>query len=96
MKTLTYLPEIDNNRTEIYLSGFFVYNTSKNHKSEFIHVQLKPFKESFVDEIFIYYNSVVFYKNNVPIDEIKNISLDSNNEITELIESRLKILSKIY
>ena len=40
----------------------------------------------------IYSNSVVFYGKNEPIDEIRNISMDSNVELVNLIEDRLNNL----
>ncbi len=85
--------ENDRDRTKIKSQLFFVGNTYKNNESELKYVELKPFKSNIVDKIFVYSNSVVFYRNNEPIDEIKNISMDSNIELVSLIEDRLNNLA---
>ena len=85
--------ENDRDRTKIKSQLFFVGNTYKNNEGELKYVELKPFKNNIVDKIFVYSNSVVFYRNNEPIDEIKNISTDSNIELVSLIEDRLNNLA---
>jgi len=85
--------ENDRDRTKIKSQLFFVSNTYKNNDGVLKYVELKPFENDIVDKIFVYSNSVVFYRNNEPIDEIKNISMDSNIELVSLIEHRLNNLA---
>ena len=82
----------DKDRTKLKSKLFYLSNTYKNNKGELKYVELKPFKHNIVDKIFVYSNSVVFYGKNGVIDEIKNISMDSNAELVSLIEDRLNDL----
>lgn len=84
--------ENDRDRTKMKSQLFFVSNTYKNNEGEIKFIELNPFKHHVVSKIFVYSNSVVFYSKNVPIDEIRNISMDSNVELVNLIEDRLNNL----
>ena len=84
--------ENDRDRTKMKSQLFFVSNTYKNNEGEIKFIELKPFKHHVVSKIFVYSNSVVFYGKNEPIDEIRNISMDSNVELVNLIEDRLNNL----
>jgi len=84
--------ENDSDRTKIKSQLFFISNTYKDNEGKLKYVELKPFENNVVDKIFVYSNSVVFYSKNKPIDEIKNISMDSNIELVSLIEDRLNNL----
>lgn len=84
--------ENDRDRTKIKSQSFFVSNTYKDNEGKLKYVELKPFENNVIDKIFVYSNSVVFYSKNVPIDEIRNISMDSNIELVSLIEDRLNNL----
>lgn len=84
--------ENDMDRTKIKSQLFFVSNIYKDNEGKLKYIELKPFKNNVVNKIFVYPNSVVFYSKNEPIDEIKNINMDSNIELVSLIEDRLNNL----
>lgn len=77
-------------RTKIKSKQFFISNLYKKGDTDIKYIELKPFNHDKVDKIFIYSNSVVFYdKYGIPIDEIRNINMDSNEELVTSIENRL-------
>lgn len=79
-------------RANIKQELFFVSNTYKNDDGIIKYTELKPFNHNTVDKIFLYSNSVVFYSKGIPISEINNINMDSNEELVTLIENRLNDL----
>jgi hypothetical protein len=87
--------QVENNmdRTKLNSKLFFVSNVYKKEDGVIKYVEVKPFKHNSIDKIFIYSNSVVFYKNGEPIDEIKNINIYTNEELVNTIESRMDMFN---
>jgi hypothetical protein len=85
---------VENNtdRTKMKSKHFFISNSYKNNDGIIKYIEFKPFNNNIVDKIYIHSNSVVFYRNGEPIDEMRNINMDSNEELGMAIENRLSNL----
>jgi hypothetical protein len=76
-------------------SDLFTYHNKYTHPDDSVVVELKPTKHDKVSMISVFSNTVVFYSNlatPTPIDQIGNISNDTNEELTKTIEERLLTL----
>ena len=71
-------------RKNLKSSKFYVYSTDDNF------VELRPYKENNkFDKIRLSSNTARFFKNGIPIDELKGINYNNNEELVEDIEYRI-------
>ena len=76
-------------RAKLKSKFFSVDNVYINSDGSTKHVEAKPFINTKVDRILIYSNLVMFRKNGISIDEIKNVGMDTNSELASIIEDRI-------
>lgn len=71
-------------RKNLKSSKFYVYSTDDNF------VELRPYKKNNkFDKIRLSSNTARFFKNGIPIDELKGINYSNNEELVEDIEYRI-------
>lgn len=91
MKDLKNIPA-EKDRTKIKSTLFFISNIFRNNLGVLKHAEGTPFCTTLFDKICIFSNNVIFYKNGIAIDEIKNINMDTNKELISTIENRINTL----
>lgn len=89
MKTVLNYIENSKDRRKLKSKFFYISNIFKSADGDIKYIECKPFSNKKADKVVIFSNSVVIYKNGVPIDRSNNISTTPNSELINLIEDRI-------